>query len=130
MISASLNTFLRAQSSITTLASTRIYPIILPQKPTFPAVTYREESHDLIESFDGQNGLTQSFYMLDAWAKTYASVTALNDAIRTALKNHSGAMGSISVTRVTLVSGPISVYEDEVEAYRQTQVFSIWHKEV
>ena len=130
MISDNLYAFLAAQSSITTLASTRIYPIILPQEPTYPAITYRESDHDLIETFDGQTGLTNSFYEIDAWSKTYAGTISLANAIRAALKNHSGNMGTINVCKISLISGPITVYEDEVEAYRQTQIFSIWHNEV
>jgi len=129
MIADSLYSFITAQSAITTI-TTRIYPVILPQEPTFPAITYREDSHSLDESFDGQTGLTQSFYLFDAWAATYSGVTSLGDVIRSSLKNHSGNMGSISVMKVTLETGPVTVYEDEVEAYRQTQVFSIWHNEV
>jgi hypothetical protein len=129
MIEDNVYSYLAGQSTITDIVSTRIYPVILPQNATFPAVSFRAEEHDLNESFSGQNGLTESFYMLDAWGSTYEAARDLADAIRTTLKNHSGSFGGAIVQRVTLTSGPIPVYEDEVEAFRLTQIFSIWHKE-
>ena len=130
MIAANLRAYIVAQSAITSLVEQRVYPVILPQKVTMPAISYREDSHDLDETFDGQTGLTESFYMVDAFGSTYSEATDVGDAIRAALKNHKGDLGGIGVSKISLVNGPETVYEDEVEAYRQTQTFSIWHNEV
>lgn len=129
MIADNLYTYLAAQSAITSIVSTRIYPIILPQKPTYPAVTYSEDDSNYTESFVGQTDHVQSIFQLDAWATTYAGATTLGEAIRTSLQNTSGSFGGITIQRCTVLSGPISVYEDSVEAYRQTYIFSIWHNE-
>lgn len=129
MIANNLYTYLIAQSVITNIVSTRIYPMILPQKPTYPAITYSDDDSNYTESFDGQTDHVQSTFQLDAWAKTYAGATTLGAAISTALKNTSGAFGGITIQRCTVLSGPIMAYEDSVEAYRQTYIFSIWHNE-
>jgi hypothetical protein len=129
MISPNLYAYLAAQSGITSLASTRIYPAILPQKPTYPAVLYREEGHDFEETFEGQQGFTKSYYIVDAFATTYAGVDALGAAIRTALQNTKGNFGGINIHKCMVESGPTTLYEDTVEAYRQTQVFTITHNE-
>lgn len=129
MIADNLYTYMAAQSAITNIVSTRIYPLILPQKPTYPAVTYSEDDSNYTESFTGQTDHVQSIFQIDAWARTYAGATTLGEAIRTSLQNTTGSFGGITIQRCTVLSGPISVYEDSVEAYRQTYIFSIWHNE-
>ncbi len=129
MISDNLYTYLAAQSAITSIVSTRIHPLILPQEPTYPAMTYSDESSDMSESFDGQTGHAQSIYQIDCWAKTYAGAYTLGDALRSTLNNVSGSFGGITIQRCQIINGPATVYEDSVEAYRQTYIFSIWHSE-
>ena len=130
MISAAINTYLLTQSAVTNIVASRIYPVILPQKPTYPAITYRDDEHSFDESFDGQNGLVESFYEIDAWSDTYVGAETLATAVRAALMNYTGTMGNVtSIMRVRITSGPFTVYENTVGAYRQTQVFSIWHSE-
>lgn len=129
MISDHLYTYLAAQAGITSICSTRIYPLILPQKPTYPAITYSEDDSNYTESFTGQTDHVQSIYQIDSWATTYAGATSLGNAVSAALKNTSGSFGGITIQRCTVLSGPVSVYEDSVEAYRQTYIFSIWHNE-
>jgi len=129
MIANNLYTYLVAQAGITNLVSTRVYPVIMPQKPTFPAITYNDDDSNYTESFDGQTDHVQSIFQLDGWSKTYAEATTVGAAISTALKNTSGSFGGITIQRCTVLSGPVTVYEDSVEAYRQTYIFSIWHNE-
>ena len=129
MISDHLYTYMAAQSAITDIVSTRIYPIILPQEPTYPAISYSDDDVNYTESFDGQTDHAQSIYQINAWAKTYAGAYTLGDVLRSSLKNTSGSFGGITIQRCSIISGPVTVYEDSVEAYRQTYIFSIWHNE-
>jgi hypothetical protein len=129
MIADHLYSFLSTQSGITTLVSTRIYPVILPQEPTYPCITYREDSNDWDETFGGQEGMVDSYYNIDAWAKTFAEVTSIGNAIRSAMQNTVGSFGGINIHKCVVDTGPITVYEDSVEAYRQTHVFLISHNE-
>jgi len=129
MIADNLYAYLTSQAGITNIASTRIYPVILPQEPTYPAITYNDDDSNYTETFSGQTDHVQSIYQLDAWDNTYAGSVALGNAISAALKNKSGSFGGITIQRCTVLSGPIMAYEDSVEAYRQTYIFSIWHNE-
>lgn len=129
MIDEYLYTFLIAQSGITSIVSTRVYPVILPEKPTYPAITYRDDDHDIDESFDGNGILTRSDYFIDAWSTTHTGALTLAAAIKTALKNHSGSFGGINIQQLSIRTIPGMIYEDSVEAYRKTQLFTIWHDE-
>lgn len=129
MIDEYLENFLNAQSGVTSIVSDRIYPVILPKKPTYPAITFRDDDHDIDETFSGNHTLTRSDYFIDAWSKTHTGAIALEAAIRTALKNHSGSFGGINIQRLSIRTIPGMIYEDSVEAYRKTQLFTIWHDE-
>ena len=129
MIADHFYSYITAQSSVTSLVSTRIYPVILPQKPVYPCVTFREDSHEIGETFDGQSGPTDSYYQVDAWAKTYAEATSIGNAIRSALQNTTGSFGGINIHKCIVETGPLIFYEDDVEAYRSSHLFLISHNE-
>ncbi len=129
MISSAIYSFMAATAGITALVSTRIYPLVMPVGHAWPAITYNGDDHNLVQTFDGQTGLTRSYYQIDAWAQTYIEAQQLATAIRAAFKNYTGAMGAITVSHVTLDTGPIAVYEDQLEAFRVSQTFSLWHCE-
>lgn len=130
MIDAHLLTFLKAQAGITSLTSTRIYNgDKIPQRPTYPLVGFRTESHDLPNNFQGNTGFCRSDYLIDAWDDDHVGAVALSNAIRTALKNYSGAFGTINVMQIHIAAGPLPVFEESVDAWRITQIFSIWHSE-
>lgn len=129
MIDANLYTFLAAQSAITNVTGTRIYPEILPADPTFEAITFRADYHDIDNVFGGSTNFCRSDYYIDAWAETHAEAIALAKLIRDNLKDVSGAFGGITIQEVFITMGPQTVFEDSVEAYRTTQMFSIWHGE-
>lgn len=129
MIDQYVYAYLGSVSAISSLVGTRIYPDILPAAPTYPAITFRAESHYYSQTFGGNAGHARSEYFIDAWATTPTGVIALGNAIRTAMKNHSGDFGGITVQQIHIESGPFNEYEDSVSAYRSTQIFSIWHSE-
>lgn len=129
MIDQYLYTYLAAQAGVIAIVSTRIYPLILPSDPTYPAITYRDDEHEPVDSFTGSDELTRSEYFVDAWATTPEGATALEAAIAAALKNITGSFGGISIQRSTISTRQGMVYEDAVEAYRKPVLFTIWHQE-
>jgi len=130
MIDGNLYTVLAADAGIIALTTTdRIYRDILPAKPTYDAITFRAESHELPNTFTGNSGFTKSDYFIDAWSETQSGAITLGNTIRSALKNVTGSFGGINIHQCFITSGPITVYEDSVEAFRSTQIFTIWHNE-
>ncbi len=116
-ISVALFTYLSGDSNITSVVSSRIYPLISPQNPTAPYVTYDEGNDNRQRSFDGQNVLTEAFFDVDAWAETYAAAKALQKKLITSLKSFEGTISTIPIFMTTASSGP-DVYEDQVKLYR------------
>lgn len=128
MIGDHLRTHLLAQATITNITS-NIYAVILPSRPTYPAITYRETDHYMEETLLEQTTFTDSDFIFDAWATTYAGAKTLSDAIRAVLKNLSGTVDTITINRTVLSAGPEPYYEESVEAYRISQTFTFTHNE-
>jgi len=129
MIDSAIFSYLSSVSGISALVAERIYPVHLPSRPSYPAITFNSDSHDLEKSFDGQSTFTRSNYSVHAWASTLAAAETLGGLIRTALKNYSGTAGTIIIDKVFIVAGPLSFFEDSVNAYRISQNFEFFHQE-
>ena len=101
----------------TTLSHSRVYPVILPQKPTLPAVAYtRVGSPDELTS-SGRADLVQGRFQIDVYADDYAQAKTTARSIRTALSGYRGTMGSVRVDSAWRDRQDES-YEPETRRYR------------
>lgn len=110
-IGSQLKAALAGNSGITNLVSTRIYPVQLPQTPTYEAITYLRVSNS------GQNGTStrrESRWQIDCWAQTYAEAHVLAGAVKTALEEYHDVSG-IEYARVV---NELDDYDPDVDAYR------------
>jgi len=110
-IGSQLKSALSGNSGITNLVSARIYPVQLPQTPTYEAITYLRVSNS------GQNGTStrrESRWQIDCWAQTYAEAHVLARAVKTALEEYHDGSG-IEYARVV---NELDDYDPDVDAYR------------
>lgn len=128
MMLSDLRTFLLADGTVAGLVATRIYPSVLPQAPTLPAITYSTISAVRDHTMAGPDGLPSKRIQIDAWGSTFAQVAALADAIRERLDGHLGAMGSTEVKGV-FASTERHLYESETKLYRVSMDYIVWHRE-
>jgi hypothetical protein len=80
--------------ALETSAGARIYPVILPQSPTLPALTYQRVSEPRQLTHDGVTALVESRYQVTAWAPTYDAAAALAAAVGDGLHGFTGTMGA------------------------------------
>ena len=85
MIETSIYTVLSTDVTVSALVSTRIYPMIIPQNGTLPAVVYQRVSTLPINSLSGDSGLDSVRIQLSCWSPTYAGAKSLGLAVRNAL---------------------------------------------
>ena len=117
-LETSLYLELSTHADIQPLVGNRVYPVLLPQHPTYPAITYRRDDDARYSTIDGNQSQTiDASMVLDAWAETYAAAKGLADTIKAALQNLTGNMSGLTVNRVHM-GGYVEVYETEVQAYR------------
>jgi len=117
---------LRVDAAVSALVGMRIYPAVLPQPPTFPAIAYTRISQREAFSADGAEGLLATRTQLDCYALTYDGARLLGDAVRAALNGYVGG-----VIQKSQQDSEEDVYEpqvgsvDEGQSHRVTMDFLV-----
>lgn len=99
MIIRNTRTHLLNDSAVSTLVSTRIFPNVIPQNVSMPAIrlstvtgsTYTTHKNQLL-------GKARSVVQIDAYANDYATAENLAEKIRLACHQHKGTWGSLYAT--------------------------------
>ena len=103
MLAVDLTAFLKADPTIATAVSGRVFPNIVPQASPFPAISYNQVSGvRLYDINDGPTGRAMPRITINSWAVRYLDVRNLADAVRKRLNGFRGMMGSTNVGRITL----------------------------
>lgn len=106
----------------------RIYPDILPQKPTLPAVTYQKISTVRLYHMQGEDGLPAVRVQIDAWADTKSDAETIADQIRNYIGGFVGSSGGTDF-RGIFFDTERSLYESEPKIYRSSQDFIVWYRD-
>lgn len=122
-IGPGLHTFLLADSNISTrVGGERIYPVEIPQKPTFPLIRYSHISGSRVVSTTADLGLSSPRIQIDAWARTYKEAAELADLILARLSAHQGYFKEDATPQSVFVQGAFmdnerDGFEPETKAY-------------
>lgn len=152
-----LRAYVLADATVAGLVGTRMYPVILPQDPPMPAITFQIISGASVISNDGPAGLESPTFQIDCWAATYSQMDALFHAVRKRINGAKGvfptesflsggafggdsfgdssfgAQDTLNATFVE-VQGIFMVrkrdlYDDETKLHRRTADYEIWNSE-
>lgn len=132
-----VHSLLSGHAALAALVSTRIYPHILPQDKTLPAVTYEHVSSVEPGTIDAAStyAVVQSRIQVTALAADSASASgyalckSILDAARTALLYQSGTIASIYVASIIRdVVGP-DQFDPEINAHMQSIDVVVTHFE-
>lgn len=114
---------LSGASAVTTICASRIYPLILPQNPTYPAITYQRvagrRENDIT---NGYVGMENAIVQMDAWATSFETAASLSSAIIV-------TVCAANSFKALAMNSPLDIYEDDIQAYRRSVDISIWNKE-
>lgn len=113
-IEALVYTRLTTYSGITAIASTRTYPMRLPQTPTYPAITYQKISNS---EQKGTSTLKDSRWQINCWASTYSGAKALAAQVKTAFEEWHDLDQTPGVLMARMV-GELDDEDDETKTYR------------
>lgn len=94
-ISGILYTIMAADSDVTAICSTRIYPITIPQTTPFPAVRIVTVANEPSDTKTGASTLDAIRVQVDSYALSMLSAQQLDEAIRGAIDRY---RGSVTVT--------------------------------
>jgi len=123
--------FLGNAPAVSAIVSSRIYPQLLPQNPTYPAITYNQVSAVRVHVLAGAGGKARRRISVNCWATTAKAAEALADAVRRSLDGFYGSMRDTNVGS-TRIDNEIAFFEEEAGTtgiYRVVQDYIVGHLE-
>jgi hypothetical protein len=121
---------LKAAPAVAALVGERIYHERLPQKPTYPAITYARTSTDRYMTLQGPANISQVRIGLDCWASTAAELDALSTAVRAAVAGVTGTLGPTSIQHCTYeTEADLSEFDGDRADRRVSFELVIWLNE-
>jgi hypothetical protein len=108
--------------AVRSLVDTRIYPDVLPQGVTYPAIRYQRIDTPRTYTKGGSAGLSRPRLQIDCYATTYKAAKDTADAVRAAMERFTGP---------AVCENEQDGYEPDPEpaVYVRTLEFRIWHEE-
>jgi len=119
MIETKIVTVLTADTSILAVASNRLYPDVMPQNPTMPAITYERESCQRINSLGGYGGLENPHIIICSWATRKDDAGDLADKVFDAMNKAN--------TFHALMINDFGGYDVDAGLYVFSQTYSCWN---
>ena len=127
-VEAALTTYLKSVSEITGIIgegdSARIYPLALPQKPAYPAVTYQVISSPRHHDVD----IAYPRIQYTAFARTYSQAKELSELLRIHLQRFKGVLSGISIKQIQYINA-VEFYQGDARIYYIPQDFKIIYEE-
>lgn len=123
-IEDALYTKLSGTVAISAIVSDRIYPMKMPEDPTFPCVTYQRISSVRNQTLQGRVAYCDSIFQIDSWSKDYDVTKQIAGEIFAVLEGFRGTVSSVDIQAV-LSQNEIDLYEDDVKLYRRSQTFRV-----
>ena len=99
-IESALYTLLTSDSSVAALVGTRIYPLLVPDGTTLPAVAYQQISLVPRKTHSGPNALLHERYQLTVHASGYDSARTVRRALRDCLDGYVGDVGMVHIQEI------------------------------
>lgn len=106
-------------AAIKSLAGGRVYPMVLPDTATLPAIVYQRISSVPVTSLNGDSGLESVRIQVSVWATTYKEAKTLSATVKSTL----------NATTLKIVSdGDSDDYEPETKRFRVLADYLVWQK--
>ena len=124
-----INTRLTGFAGLTALVGTRIFPMVMPDTPTFPAVTYH-----MLSSSSGKGALTdpplmQAVFQITSWGKSMLSARSVADQVRAALDRYR----SVTINGIKIddcfYDGDVDLYDTDLKVFYVASDFKIFFRE-
>lgn len=100
-------------TAVATMVGSRVYPQLVPQTATRPAIAYQRISSIPEHSHSGFSSLSRTRYQLTLEGNTHAEALSLALAVRRALSGVRNTVGDLTV--VTMVENETDGYGDTAQ---------------
>jgi hypothetical protein len=128
-----IKTVLAAHAGTAALVGTRIYPVLMPQEPTYPCITYRQVDSSRLQGVQTNPGVARIRLQVTGWAKTYEETKSLAEQIRLALERYGSAITGTTIAGVVVydifMGSGADAYEPELDVFALSTDFTVVHEE-
>jgi hypothetical protein len=123
MIGKTIKSILTGNSSLVALVGTKIFPYVMNESTTMPAVVYTIDSMEPEYTKGGWVNDSVTF-TVNSFAKDYTGLQSVVSAVRTALElNHTGS-GTQSINRIYLI-GFNEGYDGQSDVFFNSLIFNV-----
>lgn len=121
----SLFKYLSGVTTINSIVGVKIYPLVAPEKAVAPYIVYTPYAQQFSHTFGSDSGYNDKYVQIDMYHTTFINLKVLCKAVRKALINFKGTMGTggISIQAVICESGDLDGFDSEPKFYRTTQEY-------
>lgn len=130
---AVLRTALVTTTAVSSLLSSRVYPLVAPQSAALPFITYRRAGIRRQQTLGGPMGVPQVTVEFDVYAATYEGARDLADRCRLVLDGYGGTVDNVEVKQVSLDNEQDDFVQlagaDVPPVYSVKQTYDVWWQE-
>ncbi len=126
-VEADLYSRLTGFAGLAALVGNRVYPQMIPQAVTMPAISYQRVSTIRTSVMRNDIDIVRSRFQVDVWAKDFDEGEAITAQVLAALQRYRGT-GTVEILAVFSLE-EIDLYEPETEIYHQALDFEINYRE-
>jgi len=119
---------LAADSGVSALVSTRIYPLLVPQDASLPAIAYQRISGPRDHAHDGATGLALARVQVTCLGSSYDETKDVSEAVRAAIDGGAGTWGSTTVG-ACLLENERDEWATPFDKSTVQMDFMIWYQE-
>jgi hypothetical protein len=130
---AVLRTALVANTAVTSIVSTRIYPVLAPASAALPFVTWRRTGISREQTLSAPMGVPRVSVDYSIYAATYEQARDVADAMRLCLDGYGGTADNTEVKQTSLENESDDFVTlagaDMPSVYQITQTYDVWWQE-
>jgi hypothetical protein len=126
MLEVDLTSRLLADTTVSSLISTRLYAVVLPESIEGTCISYRTISDVPNYTLQGQRIGSKTRVEYNAWSLRYLDAKSLSAAIQSSLEGFSGLLGSTDVQFIEAGGVNTDGYDQDSRLYRVQQDFLIY----
>jgi hypothetical protein len=118
-------------AGLSALIGTRLYPVVLPENATYPAISYRRiDAPNVAQTHEATPaGLARPRFQFDCWGTTATSAKAVGEQCRLALEGHQNKAADPRIDGVIMADRRDGPRDPDNNLYRDSLDFFIWHSE-
>lgn len=123
---------LLAHAGTAALVGTRVYPVKLPQTPTYPAITYYRVNTERVSAMGADRPDVRAIIRVSCWddgSDGYSGSKALATQVRAALERYSVSPGTYVPIQDIYFENEFDLYDDDAQVFHVVCSFEVVYDE-